>query len=355
MYIREKVRFGPNCYSTSPHRRASSIGFEGTDELTFNIAKVEVSEFVPAVAYGGAPGSVLGGGAVLQSEDESRDMCTAVGGDGRATALATTMDASHEKKSKRIRSSLFGSVTPNKRGESVHGGRNDKSLVKTAANYSTNITQLTSGQIGSRTEFNGAGSQAIGDATQFEIEEEERRDEHSWEGRGKIAVNALHIGSGSRKRKFVFNDPDFWLHKGQVLKGKGDLEGAIKCYEEGLQRDEAHVPLIFNLASSYYMAGQFAKAKENFAKAFRNKKDFKEAMFGISLCAFKLNSYQESLAYIQRAIEQDRENAKREGKLEQIQTDVLQYHYLKALCNKQMKNYKAAEEDYEPVLKEVRR
>ena len=34
---------------------------------------------------------------------------------------------------------------------------------------------------------------------------------------------------------------------------------------------------------------------------------------------------------------------------------MLQYHYLKALCNKQMKNYKAAEEDYEPVLKEVRR
>jgi len=127
----------------------------------------------------------------------------------------------------------------------------------------------------------------------------------------------------------VFNDADFWYHKGFTTGQKQQMDTALNCYKQAIKIDPAHYPSMFNLACCYEKLGRFSSAKRWFDNLCSIKLDWADAYYGAALSAFKLGKYEETLPRVSKAI----------GLAEHKSQSWYTFVYLQAVAFKKLKRY----------------
>ena len=136
-------------------------------------------------------------------------------------------------------------------------------------------------------------------------------------------------------------DTQFWFVRGSMQMEKGNFLNAIDCFKQILTVDPQYYLSIFNIGCMYERLGKLDTAKKWLALS--NNMEFckAESTYGLALCAFKENAYQECYDYLVQVPE--------------INSEVdVHVNYLRALCCKELKKYELASENYHKVIKIIK-
>jgi len=90
-----------------------------------------------------------------------------------------------------------------------------------------------------------------------------------------------------------------------VAERQGDLEGALRLYQESLTIDPNYIPAILNLASVRMNSGELGAAEELFRRAVSLAPDSYEAYNGLGIALARQGRNDESEAAFRKALEID--------------------------------------------------
>jgi len=119
--------------------------------------------------------------------------------------------------------------------------------------------------------------------------------------RGQIEVAPL----GHLCDSVVEQAGDGGAERGLVAERQGDLEGALRLYQESLTIDPNYIPAILNLASVRMNSGELGAAEELFRRAVSLAPDSYEAYNGLGIALARQGRNDESEAAFRKALEID--------------------------------------------------
>jgi tetratricopeptide (TPR) repeat protein len=114
-------------------------------------------------------------------------------------------------------------------------------------------------------------------------------------------------------------------------------EYALNCYKQALKLNKNHKASIFNLACAYEKLKDYSAALEWFYHAIKVEEDWPDAHYGLALCCLKLKKNQEAVHHIENAtkwsIEEYKTKMKKRKRREELRRIELQEAIAKGNAN----------------------
>jgi TonB family protein len=92
--------------------------------------------------------------------------------------------------------------------------------------------------------------------------------------------------------------------RGRVAMARGNVDDAIKAFQEALKKDENHADAHYYLGLAYTRKAQWKEAEPEFRRAIEARNSYPEAYLGLAGCLYFQRDYQNAMTSCQKAIEQ---------------------------------------------------
>eukprot|EP00347_Sterkiella_histriomuscorum_P001557 403371576 len=153
------------------------------------------------------------------------------------------------------------------------------------------------------------------------------------------------IQPDNRKMKMqVFKDSDYWLSKGYTMQQTEGIEVALDYYKHGIRVNRQDHSCVYNLACVYSNLNKNQNSRKWFNLCIKIAPQLADSYFGSAISSFKLKDYQEALNTLMR----------KPISTKSIFVTDDEFVYLKALCNKKLRNYSESENQYKSLDKQFR-
>ncbi|CAI2379240.1 unnamed protein product [Moneuplotes crassus] len=95
-----------------------------------------------------------------------------------------------------------------------------------------------------------------------------------------------------------FEDPEYWMYRGEILKRKNNIDGAINNYKSL----KGNLSLHFSLGTSYMQKKQYERALAYFRSILEQDASHVKSHFCLTLSLFRLERYEAALDHIDKVL-----------------------------------------------------